>query len=140
MWGTTHVLPERGDADEYFRAVLRFADGLDVTVEMSGFSYLPPQRWEILGELGSLQVTGNIHSDFQLSVGIGMGEPEVTHTSATAEAAARGDGAVAIYRQLAAHIERGEPLQVTGADALRVTKVMDAIRQSDESGASVRLA
>ncbi|MEI6500941.1 MAG: Gfo/Idh/MocA family oxidoreductase [Armatimonadota bacterium] len=138
-WGVTHTLPERGDADEYFRADLSFADGLDVTVEMSGFSYLPPQRWEILGEEGSLQVTGNIHGDFRVSVCVGMGEPEVTHTSAEAERSVRGDGGVTIYRQLAAHLERDEPLTVTGPDALRVAIVMDNIRESDRTHTSVRL-
>lgn len=140
VWGVTHTLPGRGDADEYFRADLSFADGLDVTVEMSGFSYLPPQRWEILGEKGSLQVTGNIHGDFQVSVGIGTGEPEVRHTSAEAERSVRGDGAVTVYGELAAHLERDWPLTVAGADALRVATVMDAIRESDRTHASVRLA
>ena len=107
---------------------------------MSGFSYLPPQRWEILGELGSLQVTGNTHGDFELRVCSGRDEAAVTRTNADAERAAGGDGAVAIYRQLVAHIERGLPLAVSGADALRVATVMDAIRKSDETGNSVRPA
>jgi len=140
VWGVTHTLPERGDADEYFRADLRFPDGLDVTVEMSGFSFLTPQRWEILGDAGTLQVTGNLHGEFQLRLGGAGGEPEVTRTSAAAENARRGDGGVRIYRQLAAHLASGQPLTVTGEDAWRVAKVMDAVRESDESGSSVELA
>ncbi|MBI5832857.1 MAG: Gfo/Idh/MocA family oxidoreductase [Armatimonadetes bacterium] len=139
VWGVTHVLPERGDADEYFRADLRFADGLDVTVEMSGFSYLRPQRWEILGDLGTLQVTGNLHGEFRLTVGVGAGEPEILDTSAAAENARRGDGGVLIYQQLAARLERGEPLTVTCMDAWRVAAVMDAIRASDQAGAAIAL-
>jgi predicted dehydrogenase len=64
----------------------------------------------------------------------------VTRTSADSERAMRGDGAVTICRQLAAHIREGEPLAVTDADALRAATVMDAIRESDATGASVRVA
>jgi len=139
VWGVTHVLAGRGDADEYFRADLRFADGLDATVEMSGYSYLTPQRWEVLGELGTLQVTGNLHGQFQLRLGLGDGQPEVIESTAAAETARRGEGGVLIYRQLAAYLANGQPLTVTGQDALRVARVVDAVRQSDQHGQAVAL-
>ena len=130
----------RGDADEYFRAELRFEDGLDVTVEMSGFSYLPPTRWEVLGEDGTLQVTGNIHGEFALVLACEGGEPQVTRTTASAEKERRGHGDVLIYESLLDHIAGRGPLAVTPQEALRVAGVMDAIRRSaQEQKGSVRL-
>jgi len=131
--GILHTLEERGDADEYFRAELRFADGLDATVEMCGFSFLPPMRWHVLGEKGTLQVTGNIHGEFSVAVACEGGEPEVIATSAAAERERRGDGALLIYRSLVRHIAAGEPLAVTADDALRVARVLDAILKSGSS-------
>ena len=139
VWGTMHVLPERGDADEYFRADLRIPGGPDVTVEMSGFSYLPPLRWEILGDLGTLQLTGNIHGEFQVSVQTVDGPADVIRTTAAEEQKKRGDGSILIYQQLCDRIEGRAGLTVTGADALNVAKVMDAIRASAKSGTSIHI-
>jgi len=132
VWGVMHVIDERGDADEYFRAELRFEDGLDVTVEMSGFSYLRPMRWEVLGEKGTLQLTGDIHGEFTMTVACEGGEPQVTHTTARAEKERRGHGDVLIYKSLLDHIAGRGPLAVTPQEALRVARVMDAIRRSAE--------
>ena len=140
VWGVTHVPDGRGDADEYFRAELRLADGLDITTEMSGFSYLPPMRWEILGDTGTLQVTGNIHGEFALGVCCEGGEPEVTETTAAAERETRGDGSIKIYEALVDHIAGRGDLAVTPEHAVKVARVIDAVRQSaDQAKGSVDL-
>ena len=136
VWGVLHVLAARGDADEYFRGELRCGDGLDITIEMSGLSYLRPMRWEVLGEQGTLQLTGNIHGEFTLTVCVNDGEPERITTTAPAERDKRGDGGVLIYEALVRHIRDEGPLAVTGEDALRVIRTMDAIRESAERGRS----
>ena len=134
VWGVTHTPDGRGDADEYFRAEIRMADGLDITTEMSGFSFLPPMRWEILGDTGTLQVTGNIHSEFTLSVCCEGGEPEVTATTAAAERERRGDGGVRVYQAMADCVAGHGELAVTPEHALKVARVIDAVRESADKG------
>ena len=139
MRGILHVLDERGDADDYFRTELRFEGGLDATVEMSGFSYLRPMRWEILGERGTLQLIGNIHGEFALTIACAGAEPKTVTTTAQAESARRGDGGLRLYQALVDHIQGRGPLAVTPDHALRVTRLLDAIRRSAEiEGGSVR--
>jgi len=132
VWGVTHVIPEWGDSDLYFRAELRFEDDLDVTVEMSGISYLRPMRWEILGDEGPLQLTGDIHGEFSMAVACKGKDTEVTETTAQAEREKRGDGGVLIYKALLDKIAGRGELAVSAEHAVLVARVMDAIRRSAE--------
>ena len=133
VWGVLHVLESgTGDADEYFRGELRFVDGPDVTVEMVGYAFLRPTRWVVYGEQGTLEVRGNIHGEFSLTVCQKDGQPHTVTTTRKAEEQRRGDGALLIYAGLRDHILRGEPLPVSAEHALRVTQVIDAIRRSAE--------
>jgi len=133
VWGVLHVPAcAQGDADDYFRSELRFENGLDMTVAMCGMAFIRPARWVIYGETGSLQVEGDIHGEFRMTVRVAGGTPEVTTTSAQAEREKRGDGSVRIYEALRDHIEGKGDLAVTPEHAVQVARVMDAIRRSAE--------
>ena len=121
-----------GDADEYFRADLRFANGLDATVEMIGFAFIPPVRWTIYGETGSLQITGNIHAEFTMTVCSKDAEPQVTTTTRAAEVEKHGSGGSRIYEQLRDHILGKGNLSVTAEDGVRCMRIIDAVRRSAE--------
>jgi len=127
-----------GDADEYFRTDLRFADGPSVTVESCGFTYIRPTRWVIYGEDATLELTGNIHGEFTMSVCPAGGEPESTTTTMLAERETRGQGPVIVYEHFRDCILGTGDLAVPPEDAVRVATVIDAVIRSADEGRSVQ--
>jgi len=126
-----------GDADEYFRADLRFDDGPSVTVESCGFTYIRPTRWVLYGEDATLELTGNIHGEFTMSVCPAGGEPEAVTTTMLAERETRGLGPVIVYEHFRDAILGDGDLAVPPEDAVRVATVIDAVIRSAEEGRSV---
>jgi predicted dehydrogenase len=134
-----------GDTEDLFLAVLTLADGTLITAEHTiAVEGLPD--WVIQGDAGTVFVHGpritihrhtpteprdpTAHADMKASA------PQTTVE--TVSGAAYGDEA-AIYAEVARSLRGGKPFAVQPADALELTRLLDAVRASSRANRVVRL-
>jgi scyllo-inositol 2-dehydrogenase (NADP+) len=126
------------EVDDHFWAELLFAGGVSARVEASNNFRLPLPRWNILGNLGSLQVSGG---------GPEQWNSAVLRLDAADLSAARREKRYDIeqpelsegfYSDFAAALRSGEPLPVQEDQILGVMRLMDAVRESNRRGEAVK--
>ena len=128
-----------GDTEDLFLAVLTLADGTLVTAEYTvAVDGLP--NWFIQGDQGTIVVYGNrvtIHRHIPAMPGdptqfASMKAAVSEKIEETVGGDIYGDEAV-IYGEIAQALHGGKPYPVKPADALYLTRLLDAIRLSSES-------
>ncbi|GEM_PF-572419 len=120
-----------GDADDLFHADLRFRDGALATVGKADVSfYAPPDKWVILGEDATLH--GPVRSGEEPQIEL-CGPEGAERSAAMIEA-------VDLHENFADHLRSGAPLVIPPAHALRVMRVLQAMRESAATGHSVQTA
>jgi len=124
----TTVYPQN-ECDDLFAAEIRFAPSVLVSVMMSGFSYLTPPRWEVIGSEGTLQLTGELHGEFTLAWKCSDGQQ-------FSQSYRRQDIAqpIPIYAGIAAHLAGRGELPVTLEEGMAVSRWLGAIRSSAAAG------
>lgn len=133
-----------GDAEDFFYALIRTAAGTLVQAEYTVSTEELP-AWLIQGDRGAISVRGR-------TLRVAACEPArpddptrfatmkgtVSTTEETLEGAIYGDEHE-VYREVAAAIEGAAPFPVTPDDALRLTRVFDAVRRSHQDQQVVTL-
>lgn len=122
------------EVDDHFWAELDFAGGVSARVEASNNARIPLPRWYVVGTTGTLQVRGGdptawdaavIRSEFEgrpQEIKIPIDQPELS----------RG-----FYQEFVKALAEGGPLPVQPSEVLKVMQLVDAMRESAESGRSV---
>lgn len=134
-----------GDTEDLFLAVLTLADGTLVTAEHTiAVDGLP--NWFIQGDRGAIRVLGSRITIWRHTPPM-PGDPTQYADMRTAVSETReetvgpdiyGDETV-IYREIAQALRGGKPYPVEPADALELTRVLDAIKTSSEENSVVML-
>lgn len=145
VYAGMHQTINPGDTEDLFLAVLTLADGTLVTAEHTvAVEGLP--NWFIQGDQGTIAVHGNriiIHRHTPEMPGdptqyAGM-RTEVNETrEETVGPEIYGDETV-IYGEIAQAFRGGKPYPVKPADALELTRLLDAIRRSSETNRVIEL-
>jgi len=152
-----HLHKVRGqEVDDAFTVMLRFANGVSGTVSISTACYAPLPRWHVSCEDGTAVIddwelggkivkqadpnehdwTANLVYTAAGPTRIMLPRPKET----TIEAALpkiEGTHWTDYYKNIVAHLQGKAELRVTGEQALRVMKVIDAVFESDKTGAAV---
>ena len=144
-YGRLRHLINPGDGDDIFFAALTLADGTIVTSEYTVSAAEMP-NWLIQGDGGTIVVRGReivVHSGppkrpADPTKYPGMAAEGLTVTSETVGGDLFGDSAE-VYRAIAAALRGERPFPVTPADALELTRTLDAIRAADAGNTVVRL-
>jgi predicted dehydrogenase len=118
--------------EDHTQAVIRFANGAYADVQISSIARAPKPRWRILGTKGGL-VDGE-----EPLPGRGAGHftvyTEVSGYPARAEVEYQKTNWQAYYDNVAAHLLRSEPLEITPEKARRVIAVIETAERSARSG------
>lgn len=117
--------------EDYTKAVIRFRNGCAAELELGNLSAAGKPRWRILGTKGAIVDTGR--------------EPftvKVVHAGriASLEVPYKKTDWQAYYNGIAAHLVRGEELEVKPEEGRRIISVLEAAEQSSRSGVTVRPA
>lgn len=114
----------------------RHANGCVSTLEVIGGSYARPASIELLGEKGTLRLTGTVPGTcqiarlaFESSVAVPL-PPEPVAPSLVGPSTNLAE----VYARLAQDIDTGAQILPNFADAVRLNAVMDAIDRASESG------
>lgn len=145
VYGRLRQFANPGDAEDLFLAVLSLADGSLVQAEYTISAEELPS-WVLQGDGGTIVLRGRtlrIHRQFLARPTdptrfAAMQAEGGACTEETLEGSTYGDER-AIYAEIAAALQGGAPYPVTPADALRLSRVLDAIRTSSETDQVVRL-
>ncbi|MDR0450979.1 MAG: Gfo/Idh/MocA family oxidoreductase [Treponema sp.] len=143
IYGVMKQVINPGDAEDVFFAVMNTGNGVTIVTEFNfGASALPD--WLVLGDRGSIVVRGReieIHaaafpekidpSNYRNAVDV-----KVTKTSVSGNL--YGDERI-VYREIAGALRGEAAYPVTPESALALTRTLDAIRKSAETGAAVGL-
>jgi predicted dehydrogenase len=126
---TVNVRPEN-ECDDLFTADFLFHGHVRVSVMMNGFSYLRSPRWEVFGNEGTLQVTGDIHGEFLVHWKRRDGQ-ESQQTYRRQEVAPP----VPIYPSIVNHLQSGGELCVSLHEGVVVSQWLETVRNSGEQPA-----
>ena len=134
-----------GDGEDVFFAVLTLADGTIVQAEYS-IAVEPLPEWFIQGDRGTIIANGktirickNIPAQPDDPTRYGdMKSKDEAMVEETVQGAPYGDQNV-VYAEVAEALQRGAPFAVAPEDALQLSKTLDAIRKSSETGDVVTL-
>jgi predicted dehydrogenase len=111
--------------EDHTQAVIRFANGAYADVQLSQIARAPKPRWRILGTKGGILDEGRGH----LTV-----HTEVSGYPAKAEVEYKKSNWQAYYDNVADHLLRGKPLEITPEKGRRVIGVLETAEKSAKSG------
>ncbi|MBI3910501.1 MAG: Gfo/Idh/MocA family oxidoreductase [Armatimonadetes bacterium] len=111
--------------EDHTQAVIRWENGAYADVQISTIARAPKPRWRILGTKGALLDEGQ----GQFTVYSGIGE----HT-ARFEVKYRPTDWQGYYQNIADHLLRGQPLEITPQSARRVIALIETAEKSSRSG------
>lgn len=115
--------------EDHTQAILRWEDGGFADVQISSIDRAPKPRWRILGTRGAILDPG------------GQGKftvyGDVAGRTASFEVAHQPSRWQAYYDNVANHLLRGEPLEITPESARRVIAVIETAEESSRSGVSL---
>ena len=145
VYGRLRQVINPGDVEDLFFAVLTLDDGTLVQAEYT-LSPEPLPAWIVQGDRGTITVTGNtvrIHRAVPATPAdptqfATMQTDAATVTEETLTGQTYGDEHE-VYADLAAHLRGEHPYPVTPADALQLSRVLDAIRTSSVEDRLVKL-
>ncbi len=139
MWAT--------EVDDAFYLRLTFDSGLLVTIEGSNNARIPLPRWFIVGQEGTLRAEGAWGRWTEMQVRRTMGGMVVDVAPLDIESATAGksmavgeDLSVQFYTDLQRALADGAKPTITGEFARDIIAVLEAARQSHETGNTVALA
>jgi scyllo-inositol 2-dehydrogenase (NADP+) len=111
--------------EDHTQAILRFANGAYADVQISSIARAPKPRWRVLGTKGGLLDEGE--KRFTVYT-------EVSGYPARAEVEYQKTNWQAYYDNVAAHLLRNEPLEITPEKARRVIAIIETAERSAKSG------
>jgi len=117
--------------EDHGLAVMRFEGGRTGLLEMSSMAADNPFRWRILGTKGA--IVSRDAKDIRLTT-------EIDGQSGAMQLNVHDGEHVRWYYNLAEHLLRGAPLEVTPEQARRVIAILEATERSSETGAAEPVA
>jgi len=122
------------EVDDHFWAELALADGGSVRVEASNNARIPLPRWYVVGTAGTLQVRGGDCTDWDCAVIRSEfdGRPQEIRIPIEQRELSTG-----FYPEFVKALASGGALPVRADEALKVMRLLDAVRESAASGRSV---
>jgi predicted dehydrogenase len=111
--------------EDHIVALIRFANGASAEIQMSHLAAAPRPRWRILGTKGAIVDEGG--GSFKV-------HGAMDGIRATGDVAYYKSDWESYYKNLADHLLRGAPLEVTPESARRVIGVMEMAEKSWKSG------
>jgi len=124
------------EVDDHFWSELLFDGGVTVRVEASNNHRIPQPRWFILGTEGTLRIQGGSPSSWNPALirrSSGETIQETSHELPQVEIS------TGYYQDFVKALSAGNPPPVQPAQVLQVMRVIEAVRQSSESGISLSL-
>ncbi len=115
--------------EDHVQAVLRFSGGAHADLSFSNISSLPLPRWRIQGTRGGILDDGSVSGGMKFFT-------RLDNLPVTGELRSKPTDWDRYYRDIAAHLYHGAPLDVTPEQARRVIAVLEAANRSAESGQS----
>jgi len=144
------------EVDDAFTVLLRFENGVSGTVSISTNCFIPLPRWHVSCEDGTAVINDwEVHGKI-----VKQADPDEKDWTANLVYTAAGPTRIMLprpkettietplpkitgthwtdyYRNIVDHLKGNAELRVTGEQALRVMKVIDAVFESDKTGAAV---
>jgi len=145
VYGRLRQTINPGDVEDLFLAVLTLADGTVVQAEYT-ISVEPMPNWIVQGDRGTMVVRGRDLSvrrhtpsrpDDPTKFATMQADTQETSTEELAPAVYGDEHQV--YAEIAAAVSGAHPFPVTPADALELSRILDAIRTSAEEDRVVNL-
>jgi predicted dehydrogenase len=124
------------EVEDHFWSELLFENGVSALVEASNNHRVAQPRWCIVGTEGTLRIRGGSPDSWspalvRRSVGDTLEETkqELPHVELS----------IGYYQDFLRSLQRGDPLPVQPAQVLRVMRLIEAVRESDDSGGTTSL-
>ncbi len=118
------------EVEDHFWAEISFENGLSVRVEASNNYRIPQPRWCIVGTQGTLEIVGGDPADWSSALirrGSEGSPEEIRYDIAQPELSS------GFYVEFATAVLNSKPLPVLPEQALKVMKLMDALKESDST-------
>lgn len=144
VYAKTRLVINPGDTEDIFFAVITLANGATVHAEYT-IAVTSPAGWFVQGDRGTVVVNGTDLAINRAEIAAPADPTQTYSMQAKSEVvqetlgpATYGDASV-IYRDLAQAIQGGKAFRVDSAHALRLTRVLDAIKLSSAENRVVSL-
>lgn len=143
VFAMTAQIANPGDAEDVFHALMTTDNGVSLEVEFA-LNNVPMPRWVLQGDKGSASITDNKLTVYEykykgdITEGAYRDDPEIITTITEGIKHPYGDEMV-IYKHILDTLNDRSEYEVTPESALGLSKIMDAIRESGQTGKSVNL-
>ncbi len=144
-YGRSGKVNNPGDAEDYFFSVLTCKNGLTITAEFTVSTEDFP-NWVIQGDRGTIAVRGKevcIHSqtpgkpsDPTKYASMKAESEDIKRETLTPDTIGKAD---TVYKEIAEAFKKGTPFAISSEDALSLSRVLDAVKDSAKTGKVVKI-